>query len=100
MTEPARKNVRTADFKDMESRLPPEIRDLAKLAFSQFVENPAYPSLCLKQLADDGRGRHRRPSWSVRINKKYRAIFTIDGERNVWYWIGSHNDYDSLVGRR
>jgi hypothetical protein len=29
---------------------------------------------------------------------KYRAIYVVDGETNVWYWIGSHANYDTFTG--
>jgi len=45
------------------------------------------------------RGRHRLNSWSVWINREYRAIFVVDGETNVWYWVGSHSDYNTFTGK-
>jgi hypothetical protein len=27
----------------------------------------------------------------------YRAIGVRDGDRLIWFWIGSHADYDRLV---
>jgi hypothetical protein len=31
---------------------------------------------------------------------QYRAIYVVDGDINVWYWIGSHADYDRFIGSR
>ena len=32
------------------------------------------------------------------ITMQYRAIYVVDGNTNVWYWCGSHNDYDNFTG--
>jgi hypothetical protein len=100
MAGPTRRNVRTAEYKDLESRLPQRIIKLSDLKFDQFCENPTHPSLRSHPLGDDGRGRHRPGSVSVAINMQYRAIYVVDGDTNVWYWVGSHNDYDVYTGRR
>ena len=52
------------------------------------------------ELADNKRGRHRRNSFSVSITLRYRAIYTVDGDANVWYWIGSHSDYKVFTGKK
>lgn len=31
---------------------------------------------------------------------QYRAVYYKDGDTNVWYWIGTHAQYDKLVGKR
>ena len=37
-------------------------------------------------------------SFSVSVTMNYRAIFFLDGPVNVWYWIGTHADYDRFTG--
>jgi hypothetical protein len=37
--------------------------------------------------------------WSVRIGRRYRAVAVERGEDLVWFWIGSHADYDRLISR-
>jgi hypothetical protein len=27
----------------------------------------------------------------------YRAVATLDGDTFIWFWIGSHADYDTLL---
>ena len=39
----------------------------------------------------------RRGTWSVRINQNYRALGQEEGGRIVWYWIGTHDDYDIRI---
>jgi hypothetical protein len=91
-------NVRTKSFRELFEAIPAEVREIAAAAFRQFQADPDHPSLRRHQLKDTGRGNHRPGSFSVSVTKKYRAIYFVDGETNVWYWIGSHNDYDNYTG--
>lgn len=50
--------------------------------------NPQHPSLHLKKV-----GRF----WSVRVGIKYRALAVEQDGDLVWFWIGSHADYDALL---
>jgi len=52
--------------------------------------HPNHPSLKLNKV-----GKY----WSVRVGKRYRALGMDIDEGIVWFWIGSHSDYDKLVGR-
>jgi hypothetical protein len=100
MGTPPNRNVRDADFRKLYEPLPDDIKKLAEAAFELFRQNPAHPSLRIHQLRDNKRGRHRRNSSTVSITMQYRAIYTVDGTDNVWYWIGTHADYDAFVGKK
>jgi hypothetical protein len=50
--------------------------------------NPKHPSLQLKKV-----GRF----WSVRVGARYRALAVDVDEGLLWFWIGSHADYDDLI---
>jgi hypothetical protein len=93
------RNVRTAGFKEQLGRLPEEIQELAEAAFDRFVEDPSHPSLRHHALKETKKGRHRSASFSVSITMQYRAIYARDGDTNVWYWIGTHADYDAFIGK-
>ena len=70
------------------AKLPIAVRDLADKNYALLKEDPQHPSLRLKKV-----GRF----WSVRIGLRYRALATeVDGGL-LWFWIGSHADYDALV---
>lgn len=92
------RNFRTPEFKEMFERLPSQIQEIAKVAFRAFCANPDHPGLRRHALKDTKKGRHRAGSFSVTVTKQYRAIYVVDGDANVWYWIGSHNDYDNFTG--
>lgn len=92
------RNVRTKQFKEMFSQLPENIQALADHAYAAFLENPTAPVLANHELYDTRRGRHRLGSRAVSVTHLYRAIYVVDGDTNVWYWIGSHTDYDQFTG--
>ncbi|WP_442936884.1 ParE family toxin-like protein [Nostoc sp.] len=35
--------------------------------------------------------------YSVRVSKNYRAVGVRNESGIVWYWIGTHADYDNLL---
>jgi hypothetical protein len=80
--------------------LPQRIREIADLTFQAFEKNPLSPMLGLHALHDTRQGRHQNGSYSVSVTSRYRAIYVVDGQTNVWYWIGSHEDYNTFVGSK
>jgi hypothetical protein len=68
--------------------LPERVRSLADNNFDLLKADPAHPSLHFKHV-----GRFR----SVRVGMHHRAlgVDVVDGV--LWFWIGSHAEYDSLV---
>jgi hypothetical protein len=96
----ASRNVRTRDFRALFAELPPPIQRAARAAFRAFLIDPAHPALRHHALGDSRRGHHRANSFSVSITMQYRAIYTVDSDVNVWYWVGTHNDYENFIGRK
>ena len=80
--------------------MPDEIKAAARDAFLQFLRDPAYPSLHHHELQKTHRGQHRDGSRAVSVTRRYRALYFVDGETNVWYWVGTHGDYNLLTGRK
>jgi len=71
--------------------LPSEIQALADRSYALLRSNPSHPSLHFKKV-----GRF----WSSRAGLHYRAV-ALEAEQDlVWFWIGSHADYDKLLGQR
>jgi hypothetical protein len=35
--------------------------------------------------------------WSVRIGDHYRAVAQKHGDLVVWFWIGTHEDYNNFI---
>jgi hypothetical protein len=72
-------------------KLPENIKKEAKKAYRQYRKNPQYPGLRFKRI------HSTRPLFSMRITKDYRAIGLQEDKYIIWFWIGSHSDYDSLL---
>jgi hypothetical protein len=72
-------------------KLPDEIQDLADSKYALLKTDPAHVSLHFKKTAS---------LWSVRVGLHYRALATEVGGDFVWFWMGSHAEYDKLVGRK
>jgi hypothetical protein len=70
-------------------RLPERIRDLADKNFRLLKTNPKHPSLHFKKV-----GRY----WSVRVGLGYCALAVEVDDGLLWFWIGSHPDYDAQIG--
>lgn len=67
--------------------LPADIQELAQTKFKLWREHPFHSSLHFKEV--------RPGTWSVRVNQKYRALAQEENDLVVWYWIGTHDDYDA-----
>jgi hypothetical protein len=52
----------------------------------------------MKQSRLTGKARQStRPIFSVRITKDYCAICVLQENEIIWFWIGSHSEYDRLL---
>lgn len=69
--------------------LPELVRELADKNFDLLKMDPTHPSLHFKQI-----GAYR----SVRVGLRYRALAVEIDEGLLWFWIGTHAEYDKLVG--
>ncbi len=56
-----------------------------------FLEDPNHPSLRFKQV------HATRPIYSARVGLGYRALAVRDVDVVIWFWIGTHADYDQLL---
>jgi hypothetical protein len=71
--------------------LPAEVRVLADKNFNLLKADPSHPSLQFKLL---GAGK----LYSARVGLHYRALGLPREEGVHWFWIGTHAEYDRLVG--
>jgi mRNA-degrading endonuclease RelE of RelBE toxin-antitoxin system len=69
-------------------KLPENIRELADKNFKLLKQDSNHPSLHLKKVSQ---------FWSVRVGRKYRALAVQVEEGLIWFWIGTHTEYDKLV---
>jgi hypothetical protein len=71
--------------------LPEQTRKEARKAYKTFKKNPYHPSLHFKGI------HSTRAIFSLRITKDYRAVAIQQDKRIIWFWIGSHGDYNNLL---
>lgn len=69
--------------------LPTEVRQLADRSYALLRQDSRHPSLHFKKIGQ---------FWSVRVGLHYRALAIESGSDVVWVWIGSHAEYDQLIG--
>jgi hypothetical protein len=77
------------DFWDCYRSLPAGVQDLADRCFALLKRDPHHPSLQFKKAG---------PYWSARVGLHYRALAVKGEDGFVWFWIGSHAEYDGIVG--
>jgi mRNA-degrading endonuclease RelE of RelBE toxin-antitoxin system len=71
--------------------LPKDIRGLADKSFERLKKNPKHPSLQLKKVGG---------FWSARVGLAFRALAVEDDTDLIWVWIGSHDEYERVIGKR
>jgi len=69
--------------------LPPEVQKIAGKNFQLFRQTPQHPSLHFE--------RKKPELWSVRVGGGHRALARQLGDNLIWFWIGSHDDYERLL---
>ena len=68
--------------------LPEAVQKLADKNFELLRADPSHPSVEFKKV-----GRFR----SARVGLHYRALAVEVDDGFLWFWIGTHADYDRLV---
>lgn len=81
---------RIKSFRKLFARLPWQVQQDAIIAYNMFRDDPYHPSLHFKQIDP------LDSIYSVRIGRSYRAIGRYENGVILWYWIGSHEDYNKL----
>jgi hypothetical protein len=69
-------------------QLAPEVRELADKNFALLRNDPRHPSLRFKKIGQ---------FWSARVGRQYRALAKERTDGLVWFWIGSHDEYEQLL---
>lgn len=84
----------TSRFWKSFNALPISIQEKAQKAFKLWQENPNHPSLHFKKI------HTTEPIYSVRVDLQYRALGIKDENTVVWFWIGTHEEYNNLISER
>jgi len=81
----------TDDFLVCFRKLPERIRRQARKNYQLWKANPHHPSLNFKCVGS------KSPIYSIRVGIGFRALGLKQDETILWFWIGSHSDYDQLL---
>jgi hypothetical protein len=81
-------HVASPSFWEAYEKLPASIRAKADRRFARLRADPFHASLHFKQA-----GRY----WSARVDDSYRALAIRDKDDVIWFWIGTHAEYDHLL---
>ena len=78
----------TRRFWECYNALPEAVQRTADRCYELLKTDPTHPSLHFKKV-----GKY----WSVRVGGGYRAL-GIEVEKGIlWFWIGTHAQYDRLM---
>ena len=81
----------TRRFREGLRALPAPVQRQARSAYRLFRENPRHPSLQFKRV-------HQSLSvYSARISGDYRAVGIVTRDTIIWFFIGSHADYERVL---
>jgi hypothetical protein len=77
------KSRTTRQFRELLAALPSHVRRQARLAYQ-------LSGIAFKKVHPDP------PIYSARVGIDYRAVCALDGDTAIWFWIGTHAEYDKL----
>lgn len=81
----------TQKFWKYYNNLPLKIQRTADRSYELLKNDPSHPSLHFKKIGNK--------YWSVRVGLDYRAL-GIEVQNGIsWFWIGTHAQYDNLIGK-
>ena len=81
----------TQEFRDRLAKLPATVRNHAQRAYQRWQIDPWQPALQFKLI------HQSLPIYSVRIGLHWRAIGIREADKVIWFWIGSHKEYDQKI---
>jgi hypothetical protein len=79
-------------FWKLYSALPEAAKRLANKNYRLWRDNAGHPSLDFKRLGGHGE------RFSIRVGDHYRALGRKTEHGVEWVWIGTHEEYNKLVG--
>jgi hypothetical protein len=82
------KHFATTEFWNHYQQLPTEVQKLADKNFALLKQDPRHPALRLKKVGI---------YWSARVGLRCRVLAKERAEGLVWFWIGSHDQYERLL---
>ena len=91
---PTLSHFTSPDYWRLYHQLSVKVQKTADKYFGLLVSDTRHPSLHFKKIGD---------LWSVRAGIHYRALgMNVSSKEKgiLWFWIGSHAEYDHLIKKR
>jgi hypothetical protein len=87
------KSELTAEFIEAFRALPQRVQRAARKNYKLWKKNPDHPGLEFKRV------KGTETSFSIRVGIGWRAVgaWRENDKTMVWFWIGSHAEYDKLL---
>ena len=85
------KSSTTGDFWQSYRALSPTVQTAARKAYKLWLQNPRHGSLQFQK-----KGHY----WCARVGPGHRALGREHEGTLYWFWIGSHDEYERLLGKR
>ncbi len=82
------KHFTVPSFWECYDKLPAEVKEQADKNYKLLKENTNHPSLHIKKI---------EKYYSVRVSLRYRALAVEAEDGIIWFWIGTHAEYDRLT---
>ncbi len=81
-----------AEFIKLFAKLPERVQKAALKNYQLWQQDPNHPSLEFKKV------NAKQPIYSIRVGIGRRAVgIKKDSQTIIWFWIGSHSEYDTLL---
>ena len=84
-------SVTTDQFRQLYLQAPLERRRKIERAYQLWRDNPSHPSLRFKKV------HATLPIYSARVDLDWRAVGLLKDGTLIWFWVGSHTAYESLL---
>lgn len=73
------------------NRLPTVVQQLADKQYRLWLTNPHHPSIRFKKAGS---------YWTARITDDYRAVGIMDEGTIIWFFIGTHSEYNRILKKK
>lgn len=81
----------TSKFWKYYNALPKNVQGTADQCYELLKADPSHPSLHFKKIG--------KQYWSVRAGLDYRALGVEVEGGILWFWIGTHAEYDKIISK-
>ena len=80
------------EFIELFAKLPERVQKAARKNYQLWQQDPNHPSLEFKKV------NAKQSVYSIRVGIGWRAVgVKQDSQTIIWFWIGSHGEYDNLL---